>query len=120
MSKNELQKQWAKKNRHKVNLYTRNWAKRNPERYKEIKRNATYRYWYKITLEDYNKMFAKQKGYCAICGKHQSKVKFRLAIDHNHKTGKIRGLLCSFCNTSVDWCENNKEKIEDYLKKYKE
>ncbi len=42
--------------------------------------------------------FEKQKGCCAICKKPQSAFKNRLALDHNHKTGKLRGLLCYYCN----------------------
>jgi Recombination endonuclease VII len=42
--------------------------------------------------------FRKQKGCCAICGKHQSMFKRRLNLDHNHKTLQIRGLLCYYCN----------------------
>lgn len=42
--------------------------------------------------------FKRQKGCCAICGKHQSSFKRRLCLDHNHKTLKLRGLLCFYCN----------------------
>ena len=40
----------------------------------------------------------KQKGCCAICGKNQNLFKHRLNLDHNHKTGQLRGLLCYYCN----------------------
>jgi hypothetical protein len=42
--------------------------------------------------------FKKQDGKCAICGKSQSDFKRRLNLDHSHKTGQIRGLLCYYCN----------------------
>lgn len=42
--------------------------------------------------------FKKQDGKCALCGKPQSAFKCRLSLDHNHKTGKLRGLLCYPCN----------------------
>lgn len=42
--------------------------------------------------------YKKQKGKCAICGKEQSQFKRRLNLDHNHKTGQLRGLLCFYCN----------------------
>jgi|ERR1041385_2123575 hypothetical protein len=45
--------------------------------------------------------FKKQNGKCAICRKDQRMFKRRLNLDHNHKTGKIRGLLCYFCNKFV-------------------
>lgn len=45
--------------------------------------------------------FRKQNGCCAICGKHQNQFKKRLALDHNHKSLKLRGLLCFYCNKRV-------------------
>jgi len=54
-----------------------------------------------ISLEDYNRLFAEQKGLCLGCYKHQSQLKGRLAVDHCHKTGKVRGLLCTQCNLSL-------------------
>lgn len=53
---------------------------------------------YGITLEEYNKIFEKQNGCCAICRQHQSELKKKLAIDRNHNTGEVRGLLCDNCN----------------------
>jgi len=54
-----------------------------------------------ITPEQYDLMFTMQNGYCAICNIHQSKLKYRLAVDHCHTTGKVRGLLCSACNKAL-------------------
>ena len=54
-----------------------------------------------ITLEDYNEMFDRQNGCCAICGKHQSVQRYRLSVDHNHETGMVRGLLCVKCNAGL-------------------
>ncbi|HVL62404.1 MAG TPA: endonuclease domain-containing protein [Microbacterium sp.] len=45
---------------------------------------------------DYDRMLKRQQGRCAGCGGRPRKK--RLAIDHDHKTGKVRGLLCSTCN----------------------
>lgn len=49
---------------------------------------------------EFDRMFNEQNGVCAICGKECASGK-RLAIDHNHTTGRVRGLLCSNCNTSL-------------------
>jgi hypothetical protein len=51
-------------------------------------------------------MFGEQKGCCAICGKHRSEFKNGLAVDHDHKTGKIRKLLCIKCNVRLSVLEN--------------
>ena len=59
---------------------------------------------YGISIEDYNKIYLKQKGQCAICGKS-----LKLFIDHDHVTGIIRGLLCHKCNTALGLIEDSKE-----------
>jgi len=56
---------------------------------------------FKITIEEYVLMFEKQNGCCKICGTHQSKLKRALAVDHNHNTNEIRGLLCDTCNKGL-------------------
>lgn len=57
---------------------------------------------YGLSLEQWNEMFIKQNGCCAVCLRHQTEVpKQRLQVDHNHETGKIRGLLCGPCNMAI-------------------
>lgn len=78
---------------------------------------------YGITVEQYNELYQKQKGCCAICGIHQSELKKSLCIDHDHSTGKIRGLLCSNHNTGIGLLNDNYEmilKAAIYLHKHKE
>ena len=53
-----------------------------------------------MTLEDYEQMWDEQDGSCAICGEEfadHTKGK----VDHNHKTGNVRALLCNKCNTGL-------------------
>ncbi len=73
---------------------------------------------YGITLETYNELLITQNGICCICKKDNKK----LVIDHDHKTGKVRGLLCSNCNTSLgslnDSVDNLKQAIL-YLESHK-
>jgi hypothetical protein len=61
-------------------------------------KNSALKHHYGITLDDYNRMFERQKGRCAICGKHQSKLEKSLVVDHDHDTNEVRGLLCHHCN----------------------
>ncbi len=71
-----------------------------------------------ITLEKYNDILNTQNGMCAICNKTPEKNKKMLAVDHNHDTGKNRGLLCSSCNLCIGFIEKNKldfYKIKLYL-----
>lgn len=53
---------------------------------------------YGITLAQYEEMLASQNYCCSICNKHKDEFKRNLAVDHNHITGEIRGLLCNYCN----------------------
>jgi hypothetical protein len=52
-----------------------------------------------LTIAQYDELLEAQGGVCAICGRPPKNR--RLAVDHNHKTGKIRGLLCWVCNLKV-------------------
>jgi len=52
-----------------------------------------------LTLAEYTKLYEDQKGVCAICSKAPRTR--RLAVDHDHKTGRIRGLLCWKCNNGL-------------------
>lgn len=66
-------------------------------RYPERIRNTDLMIRYGISLADYETMFARQEGRCAICGVSGKK----LVVDHNHTTGKVRALLCHHCNTMI-------------------
>jgi len=109
-------KQWNynkyKKDKKKVLASNKRWADANPDKVRDIQ----LRYTYNITLEDYDKMFEEQKGICKICGGEPGNKSFH--VDHNHNTGKIRGLLCNSCNTKLGWYEKQKENIVDYLNEY--
>lgn len=70
-------------------------------------RDYKYKSNYGITIDDYNAMFEEQQGCCAICQKHQSEFKKSLHVDHNHKTGQIRGLLCHNCNLAIGRLQDN-------------
>lgn len=58
---------------------------------------------YGITAAQYQAILELQNGGCAVCGKTPQRNGKRLAVDHNHKpgNGRIRGLLCTFCNSIV-------------------
>lgn len=56
---------------------------------------------YGITIDDYEQMLETQDYKCAICGKPHDQEAKGLQTDHNHKTGRVRGLLCLYCNRKV-------------------
>lgn len=56
---------------------------------------------YGITEEQYQELLDRQGGKCAICLRDHTEFKTRLAVDHNHQNGEIRGLCCTYCNHRV-------------------
>lgn len=66
---------------------------------------------YGINHDVYLEMLAKQNGCCQICGVAEEEHGKRLHVDHNHKTGKVRGLLCSRCNTAIGKFKEDPEVI---------
>ena len=78
------------------------------------------KYNFGISIYAYEDMFEKQGGVCAICqlpetSRHNNVIKM-LAVDHDHSTGEIRGLLCSNCNTALGLFGDNKETLKAAIK----
>lgn len=102
-------------------VYRRN----NPDKAKLRHRKNKLQQCYGLTWEQYIIMLEAQGGVCAICGKpekakNQYGVK-RLSVDHNHTTGKNRGLLCQACNMRIGVLENEEFILagKAYLERYK-
>lgn len=89
------------------------WKRRNPERYRQLEqkrraargpeeirrdRDQHLSRQYSITMDDFDFMVIAQRGLCAICGKEDG---IRLHVDHDHATGRVRGLLCGSCNRAM-------------------
>lgn len=76
----------------------------------------------------YNTIFSQQNGVCAICGRPETAKGIhgrirRLATDHCHSSGKIRGLLCGRCNSGIGYFQDNTESLKEavkYLEKHNE
>lgn len=77
---------------------------------------------YKITIDDYDRMLAAQKGVCAICNKPNAQIdnrtgkNRRLHVDHDHETGEVRGLLCGLCNVALGLIEMDPERLLGLIK----
>ncbi len=91
---------WRDKNMDKMTAATERWRERNPEKQQANARRYGLRR-FGITPEQYDAMLASQQFSCAICHTHQTAFKKRLAVDHNHETGKVRALLCDNCNKGI-------------------
>jgi hypothetical protein len=75
---------------------------------------------YGLTREQWQVIYNKQNGSCAICGKSQDKLGYKLQIDYDHVTGKVRGLLCKKCNLGIGMFGEDVENINKaimYLEK---
>lgn len=93
--------EWRKNNPDKFNAIAKSWKERHPDKHKSNNRNSTLKRNYGIDILIYNEMLLNQSNCCKICKTHQSKLTKALAVDHCHLTGKVRGLLCSDCNTAI-------------------
>jgi hypothetical protein len=105
----DAQADWYARNRIAAGETAAKWKKENPERIFE--RHISRKY--SLTLADYNRMLEDQGGVCKICKdpptqKTRDGAIVRLAVDHNHVTGKVRGLLCRPCNLVIG---NAREKV---------
>jgi len=111
-------KKKSKPSKHALKL--RKWHTKNPGKKKEYMdkfwyklgitkeeymRSVRLKYYYGLTKKKYVLLIEKQSFVCAICFRPNTKGR-RLNIDHNHATGKVRGLLCSSCNLGLHYVED--------------
>jgi len=95
----------------------KNRHKENPERTRnnDLKRN------YGITLDEHTQMYEEQNGVCAVCKEPGDGRWKKLCVDHDHKTGKVRQLLCRNCNMVLGQVNDNPNLLSDmilYIKKH--
>jgi hypothetical protein len=83
-------------NLEKSRAYAREYHRKNPQR----QRDRLFKK-YGITAQQYDEMFQKQNGGCAICGTKKNGKKMNFIIDHDHKTDAVRALLCTQCNAGL-------------------
>ena len=131
---------WKVRNRERINLmekarrernadayraYAREWQRKHRNKNRDaINRRLSESHFQKcletfgLTASDFE---ALSKSGCRLCGKQESRRDhrtgklMRLSFDHDHATGKFRGLLCGTCNTRLGWYERRKDVIENYL-----
>lgn len=96
------------KNRDRVHYY------KTKSRHRELQMAKRY----KISVDEYKMLFKEFDNKCGICGKPETAKGKVLSVDHNHKTGKVRGLLCGKCNKGLGFLEDDVllvDKIKLYL-----
>jgi len=126
------------------------WKKNNPKKYRakvvatQPKRNEAARKYratekgkrkssntylranYNISIEDYEKMFAEQRGLCFVCKQPERRIAksgqlMALDVDHNHQTGEVRKLLCHACNVSIGFLDESSDRMRalaDYIESF--
>jgi Recombination endonuclease VII len=85
---------------------------------KASNRRARLKMLYGITPEEYDALLEKQGSRCAICRSEDPRNPRSpgvWSIDHDHETGKVRGLLCLYCNNHLAWYESHAEAATEYL-----
>ena len=108
-SKREYDKQYYKNNRERILKRNKQWSKNN----RECNRKSVSKHYfankyikYGFSHEGWLEMWENQDGKCAICGKSFNKPS-DACVDHNHKTGQNRGLLCRKCNFGLGYFNDN-------------
>jgi recombination endonuclease VII len=102
---------WRTKNRESLRRYRRQWRAKNKDKSRATKLLCLYR----MATDHWDQLYTSQNGLCAICDK-----KRKLNVDHDHTTGKVRGLLCFKCNTALGTFEDTisgVQRVIDYLEK---
>jgi hypothetical protein len=131
---------WKKQNREHYNAWLREDRKKNPQKYRDYEKKrreiqGAHRNVVEIsrrrgiTTDQFYEMQQKQNNLCGICNSpetRKSKTEGKitnLCVDHNHKTGKVRMLLCHDCNTGIGKFKDDIKLLEsaiEYLKKHNE
>jgi hypothetical protein len=111
-------RKWNQKNNDKVNSKNKDYYHSLTPEQKILRNRRQQVSLYGLTLEDYDNMLDRQDEVCKIC-KNICPTGKNLSIDHDHKTGKVRGLLCKNCNIGLGSFFDNIDFLESavlYLK----
>lgn len=126
---------WKQDNPEKVKLQKKKWLSDNKDKilqYREkVTKQQTRQYQvkgtYNLSWEEYVKLYDQYKGSCGICKTPLSLVPsdttMTAHVDHNHKTNKVRGLLCRSCNRGIGYLNDSSERLQAaaiYLQKYED
>ncbi len=110
----DYMRKWREKNRARHNELCLLSHHRNKHKHVHANRDRWLKGQYGIGTEDKNAMVVAQSSKCKICAKPFSSSR-NVHVDHDHKTNRIRGLLCMACNTKLGWFESNRDTILAYL-----
>jgi len=92
---------WYKNNKEQAMASTKGWKKSHPINTKLSQLKQNLKRMYGLTIEEYDAILMSQGGLCLICHTDTPGGRGRFHVDHDHDTGKIRGLLCHGCNIAI-------------------
>jgi peptide methionine sulfoxide reductase MsrB len=125
--KRKYHREYQRKRRLRNSLQERASQKKYRDNNKDKRKNGMLQWRFNLTLEEYNAMSEAQGHVCKLCGNPETSKKSNseevrmLSVDHDHNTGKVRGLLCARCNVQLGHYEKAKPRVkefEKYLKEY--
>lgn len=105
---------WRQANPDMVRAQAKRWRSNNPDKARLHGINRRLKHHYSLNLEQYNFMLGCQGGRCAICNEKPAGDK-KLHVDHNHKTGMVRALLCGACNKAIGFMKENPEVLKSAI-----
>jgi len=107
--KREYNRRWRLDNKEWKLEYNRRWLADNPDRAKAYEQRVRLKK-YGVTPGGYRDLLVKQNGVCAICERECPTGK-ALSVDHDHKTGFVRGLLCIKCNRALGLLSDDVDRL---------
>lgn len=114
------------RNRKRRNQQSREWRQAHKDRCAVLGRRKHLARCFSLTPDQYGAILKAQRGICAICGRPETRTLHgkvtSLCVDHDHETGKTRGLLCQACNTGLGNFEDSLERLSAakiYLERHK-
>jgi hypothetical protein len=114
--KREYDNIYYSKNSEKIRNRRKKWYSENSTRADKTSKKYWLKYKYGISLEERTRLFIQQNGKCAVCSRHESEFKKELSVDHSHKTGKVRGLLCAPCNHALGLLKEDVKRMSNLIK----
>jgi hypothetical protein len=108
------------RNREARKAASKKWKEANRERVREYQKHANLKR-YDLSLSEKEAMLTAQGNRCACCSSLDPRSKTGWHVDHCHTTGKVRGLLCLYCNVALGKVEDSIDRLKaliSYLEKH--
>ena len=109
----DYNKKYALDHKAELRIYKRRQYHKKPL---EDKRSARLKRVYGIDAQEFDALYIVQHGLCGICNKFLGHDTSKMQLDHNHKTGKIRLILCPQCNSGLAFFKDNIESLRSAIK----